>query len=244
MADVFSLVASQLALDYSMPLSSVMDKENHYTLYTPMEGRRRFEDNPDFFLKLAVFNGKVIATGKEEAIDGIKEIIGERKGEWILDGKSLERIISFLSIHNKHINILHPFFVKSEKTNNDYSTLSYRIIEKEEILGFKDMDEFSEAFAFDENAPDEVGVAIMENGEIAAMAGASSDSPMMWQIGVNTKPQFRGKGYGTKAVDILSNIVLERGIIPYYGTSFSHISSMRVALSASFLPMWTELISN
>lgn len=80
MADVFSLVASQLALDYSMPLSSVMDKENHYYLYTPMEGRRRFEDNPDFFLKLAVFNGKVIATGKEEAIDGIKEIIGERKG--------------------------------------------------------------------------------------------------------------------------------------------------------------------
>ena len=100
MADVFSLVASQLALDYSMPLSSVMDKENHYSLYTPMEGRRRFEDNPDFFLKLAVFNGKVIATGKEEAIEGIKEIIGERKGEWILDGKSLERIISFLSIHN------------------------------------------------------------------------------------------------------------------------------------------------
>ena len=244
MADVFSLVASQLALDYSMPLSSVMDKENHYSLYTPMEGRRRFEDNPDFFLKLAVFNGKVIATGKEEAIDGIKEIIGERKGEWILDGKSLERIISFLSIHNKHINILHPFFVKSEKTNNDYSTLSYRIIEKEEIERYRDDDAFSEAFAFDENAPDEIGVAIMENGEIVSISGASSDSPLMWQIGVNTKPEYRGKGYGKMAVDILSDIVLDIGHLPFYGTSFSHISSMNVALSSSFRPMWSELISD
>ena len=244
MDKAFSTVATQLSFDYNMPLSFLLDNENHFSIYKPQEGRRRFEDNPDVFLKMAVFNGKVVATGKEEGIEAIKEIVGERKGDWIFDGGTLSRIIMMLSSHNRRLEMIHPFFVKEKKSNKERENLLYRIIEKEEILGFKDMDEFSEAFAFDENAPDEVGVAIMENGEIAAMAGASSDSPRMWQIGVNTKPQFRGKGYGTKAVDILSNIVLERGIIPYYGTSFSHISSMRVAFSSSFQPMWTELISN
>ena len=64
MDDIFSLVASQLALDYSMPTSFLLDKENHFSLYTPQEGRRAFEDNPDLFLKMAVFNGKIVATGK------------------------------------------------------------------------------------------------------------------------------------------------------------------------------------
>ena len=103
---------------------------------------------------------------------------------------------------------------------------------------------FSEAFAFDENAPDEIGVAIMEEGEIVSIAGASSDSPLIWQVGVNTKPKYRGKGYGKIAVDILSDIVIDRGHLPFYGTAFSHISSMNVALSSFFRPMWIELTTN
>ena len=140
--------------------------------------------------------------------------------------------------------MIHPFFVKEKKSNKERENLLYRIIEKEEIERYRDDDAFSEAFAFDENAPDEIGVAIMENGEIVSISGASSDSPLMWQIGVNTKPEYRGKGYGEMAVDILSDIVLDIGHLPFYGTSFSHISSMNVALSSSFRPMWSELISD
>ena len=85
---------------------------------------------------------------------------------------------------------------------------------------------------------------IIENGVVVSVSGASADSPLMWQIGINTKREFSGKGYGKAAVDILSDIVLDRGKIPYYGTAFSHLSSMRIALASSFRPMWTELISN
>ena len=244
MDKAFFTVATQLSLDYNMPLSFLLDNENHFSIYSPLEGRRRFEDNPDVFLKMAVFNGKVVATGKEEGIEAIKEIVGERKGDWIFDGGTLSRIIMMLSSHNRRLEMIHPFFVKEKKSNKERENLLYRIIEKEEIERYRDDDAFSEAFAFDENAPDEIGVAIMENGEIVSISGASSDSPLMWQIGVNTKPEYRGKGYGKMAVDILSDIVLDIGHLPFYGTSFSHISSMNVALSSSFRPMWSELISD
>ena len=240
----FSTVVAQLSFDYNMPLSCLLDNENHFSIYVPQEGRRRFDDNPDIFLKMAVFNGKIVATGKEEAIEAIKGIIGKRKGDWIFDDGSLSKIIMMLSTYNRRLEMIHPFFVKSHKSFVDKGDLSYRIIEKDEIEKYRDNDDFSEAFAFDENAPDEIGVAIMEKGEIVSMAGASSDSMLMWQIGVNTKPKYRGKGYGKMAVDILSDRVIDRGHLPFYGTSFSHIASMNVALSSSFRPMWTELISD
>ena len=244
MDDIFSLVASQLALDYSMPTSFLLDKENHFSLYTPQEGRRAFEDNPDLFLKMAVFNGKIVATGKAEAIEGIKEIVGKRRGDWIFDCGSLERILNFLKEKERRVELLHPFLVKGKKSNNQYEGINYRVLEKEDIAFYKDNDDFSEAFAFDPNAPDEVGVEIIENGVVVSVSGASADSPLMWQIGINTKSEFSGKGYGKAAVDILSDIVLDRGKIPYYGTAFSHLSSMGIALASSFRPLWTELISN
>ena len=243
MDNTFNTVAAQLALDYNMPLSFLLDNENHFSIYVPKEGRRLFGDNPDLFLKIAVFNGKVVATGKEEAVEAIKEMVGKRKGDWIFDGFFLSKIILFLSEYGREVEMIHPFFVKSKKSNKETENISFRIIEKEEIEQYRD-DDFSEAFAFDDDAPDEIGVAIMEKGEIVSVAGASSDSPLMWQLGVDTKLEHRGKGYGTSAVEILSDIVLDKGHIPFYGTAFSHISSLNVALSSSFRPMWIELVTN
>ena len=38
--------------------------------------------------------------------------------------------------------------------------------------------------------------------------------------------------------------ILKREILPYYGTSMSHIASQRVALGAGFLPAWAELATS
>ena len=243
MDDYTFIVAKQLSLDYAMPLSHLLDDENHFSIYKKREGRRVFEEDDDIFLKIAVFNSKVIATGKKEAVEGVKGIIGERKGEWIFDDGNLSRISCFLSENGRKIKMLHPFFVKSGKTEVDSKGMEYKIIGKDEILSYKGNSDYGEAFAFDENAPDEIGVIILKDGKEAAAAGASSDSPLLWQIGVNTKDGYRNKGYGKTAVEILSNLVLDTGHLPFYGTAFSHISSLRLAISTSFKPMWIELLS-
>ena len=66
-----------------------------------------------------------------------------------------------LSSHDRKLEMIHPFFVKTHKSYEDKGDLSYRIIEKDEIEKYRDNNDFSEAFAFDENAPDEIGVAII-----------------------------------------------------------------------------------
>ena len=73
------------------------------------------------------------------------------------------------------------------------------------------------------------------------MAGASRDSARMRQIGVDVRPDMRGKGLGAMVVSLLRNEIERRGFLPFYGTSMSHVASQRTALRAGFAPVWTEL---
>jgi hypothetical protein len=57
--------------------------------------------------------------------------------------------------------------------------------EKEELFQFKADNRFREAILFDENTPDMIAVCAVENGQILGMAGATSNTETMWQIGVN-----------------------------------------------------------
>lgn len=94
---------------------------------------------------------------------------------------------------------------------------------------------------FEDVPKDEIGIAAYQDGEILGMAGATSDSPLMWQIGINVLPKARGMDIGSLLVGLLKNELIDMGILPFYGTSMSHIASQKVALRAGFSPAWAEL---
>ena len=88
-----------------------------------------------------------------------------------------------------------------------------------------------------------LAVAAFDGDGIIGMAGASSDSQTMWQIGIDILPKYRGKGIGTNLVTLLKNEILNRGKIPFYGTVESHFHSQNIAISSGFFPAWAELYS-
>ena len=113
---------------------------------------------------------------------------------------------------------------------------------KEEIKQFKDDNRFDEAFAFDNNFPDVLAVAKLDDyGNILGIAGASKDSDIMWQIGVNVLEGAEGQGIAKNVVKALKNEILRRGKVPFYGTVESHIISQKVALASGFYPAFAEV---
>ena len=53
-----------------------------------------------------------------------------------------------------------------------------------------------------------------------------------------------GIGYGLYKRKIISAAdILQKGIVPYYGTSFSNLASQHVAAKAGFEVSWVELIT-
>ena len=121
-----------------------------------------------------------------------------------------------------------------------------RLLEAEELAERKSRGEFGggafrHAVCGSQLMPDVLAAAAFLNGRIVGIAGATQDCAVMWQIGVDVEPGQRGRGISAVLVRLLKNEILKRGKIPFYATSQSHILSMDTAVSAGFLPAWSEI---
>lgn len=237
-------LCKQLAIDYCCTMEQVQDEQNHFKVYLPQEGRRRFQEEQECFLKIVSVNDKLLFTGKEEIIKWCEAQFKEDSGAWFMEAGTMAYLNREIGKYGYRIGQAHPFYIATQKTKVDtgeYEIVSYR---GREIDQFRDDPRFDEAFAFCEDAPDEIGIAACRDGQILGMAGASSDSPYLWQIGINVMPEARGKNIGSMLVALVKNEVLDMGKLPYYGTAMSHIASQKVAIKAGFLPAWSELVTS
>jgi predicted GNAT family acetyltransferase len=88
---------------------------------------------------------------------------------------------------------------------------------------------------------DVIAVAGYKNNEIIGVAGADNDSDTMWQVGIDVIPDNRNQGIATVLVKIITNEILKMGIVPFYGTAWSNIVSIKTAISSGYRPAWVEL---
>lgn len=247
------ILIQQIAIDYCCSIDDVMDGKNHFTLYQELSDKRSFQEADKCFLKICVINGKVLFSGQKNIIEWCKEQYESYGGEWFFEAKNMHKLNERLMEDGYQIDSVHPFFIPiqqdeisnfghadAELCNSDYEIKWYN---EEEILQFKGDDRFDEAFIFCEGAPDVLGVAAIKDGEILGMAGASRDSKVMWQIGINVDKKCSGSGIAKMLVTLIKNEILKRGILPFYGTSMSHLASERVALASGFTPAWVELFT-
>lgn len=234
------ILVKQLAVDFCTDEKSVLSKENIFTEYKRLEGRRIFQEG-ECYLKVASVNGKILASGKKDIIDWVRDKYKDGNGAWFMDMECLHELEAGLSKFGCQIGQAHPFYIATEKSEVDTQGYEIRVFTGKELEQFRGDERFGEAFLFDAAPKDEIGVGAYKDGMILGMAGATSDSDMMWQIGINVMQEAGGIGIGTMLVAIIKNEILNRGKLPFYGTSMSHIASQRVALGAGFVPAWSEL---
>ena len=229
------------------------DSKNHFTLYIPQEGRRRFQEQAVCRLKIAVIHGKLLVTGSEEIVAECRKRYADVTGEWFFDIKRLRELEELLAPFGLRIAQVHPFFLPESggisssglpssllSAARNFDLIRY---DQDAILQFRGDGRFDEAFAFDPDAPDVLGIVAVRDGGLLGMAGASADSPLFWQIGINVSPHAREMHVGSTLVRLLAQDILAHGAIPYYGTSMSHIASQLVAHRAGFAVAWAELIT-
>lgn len=233
----------QLAIDYCCPVSNLKDDKNCFTEYKKLEGRRQFEEVDDCILKVIAVNGKLVFTGKKQVIDVCRQKFHDKSGSWFMDVSNFRELDVLLAEEGYQIKTAHPFFVPRDNNVCKLNGIEVKKYNQEEILPFKGDDRFNEAFCFDENSPDVLAVAAIIDNKIVGMAGASADSPYFWQIGVNVNKAYEGQHIASGLVSILKCDILEKGIVPYYGTSFSNLASQHVAAKAGFEVAWVELIT-
>ncbi len=114
---------------------------------------------------------------------------------------------------------------------------------KEEIEQFYGDERFPNAICTEylPHRPDRIVVCAYDGETIMGMAGCSEDAHGWQQIGIDVMPGYRSQGVGTYLVTLLKNKILEKGEIPFYGTSVSNYHSWNIALNCGFRPAWVEI---
>lgn len=232
----------QLAKDMCCQVAEVKNSENRFITANEHIEARRWQASP---VRIICLNDKVmIRSTCDELTQELRAIYQDCQGEWFTEFANLQKLTALLAKYQFEITACAPYFfadqvTKSQKKQTD--TLVW--YEEHELFQFKEDERFSEALAFRKDCPDKVAVVIEKDQQILGMASASADSSLMWQIGIDVLPEFRGQGIARVLVNELKNKLIQRQIVPYYGTEFSHIHSLNVAISAGFCFGWTEIMT-
>jgi GNAT superfamily N-acetyltransferase len=78
-------------------------------------------------------------------------------------------------------------------------------------------------------------------GNLAGIAAVCEESDTLWQVGVDTLPEYRKRGVGKRTVGAVTRYILDKGIIPYYSTLESNPESRALAESLGYKTAWIEM---
>lgn len=79
-------------------------------------------------------------------------------------------------------------------------------------------------------------IAVVEDGRVVSVCRSVRITPAAHEAGVETLPEFRGKGYARDVVAGWVHAVRSLGSIPLYSTSWENTASQAVARKLQVVP--------
>lgn len=225
---ILEIVRHQLALDMNCNEQDFLSDGILFCEAKLNEGRRMFERQRPH-LEIATMGKGIVVSGDLDILIKIRPI---------LEDKSRDDLFSAPFLYGHSIYYVPD--CKSIKKFQCPEGFTFHIIEGKEIHNLYEFPGFYNAIQYDINhpRPDALAVYAMKGNEIAGISSASIDSKTMWQIGIDVLPQFRNVGLASFLVSSLAVMIMDRGILPYYGTASSNIPSQSVAYCSGFMPAW------
>lgn len=236
------ILEKQLAVDYNCSLEDVRGKVNVISVLKE-DANKRVIGEETTMLQIAGYGEKLLIAAHESLMDWCREELGNANAVWFTEPQNICRLNEKMKEFGQCVADLHHYYIPGNEMVHMEERFAASWYKGEEILQFKNDLRFGEALLFDEDTPDMVAVCAMEEDTILGMAGATADTKLMWQIGVNVTKEGQGKGVGTYVTTLLKDKVIEQGKVPFYGTVESHIKSQRVAIQSGFLPVFWELFT-
>lgn len=237
--------AEQLALDYGCYKRDFLSEENIVVPNIPKNGCRRIFLKPPLF-RMATMGKNAVISADRSLIPFFEELITKYSGAELFSGRVQYLIGSELAELRHCIGDTHIYYLPQiPYSYNQRSSFDMRVFEEKDIELLHKHTEFKNALMYEENCGrrDVLAVCAFNGNNIVAAAGASYDSKLFRQIGIDVKKEFRELGIGSECIRKLTYEVISHGAIPYYGTWSGNIASQNTAMSAGYRPVWTEMFS-
>lgn len=245
----FKTAIEQLALEYGASPEAFMTEGFTLTLPVRPEGIRVYSHDMPFF-GMASTGNSVVAMADERLHGFLRQL--EQ------DARDHHRLFEYINLHKIDEKLRdYGYFIRG--TVNCYlpgqladipvdGRFSLKWFEDREALSrFYPNEHFPMSLShdYDPDRPDVIALAAYdnENDEIAAMAGASADTSVMWQVGIDVMPKYRSRGLGAALVSIISRRIMDMGKLPFYCTAVANVHSQSIAVKCGYIPAWVETIT-
>lgn len=192
------------------------------------------ESNENFF-EFYTFGKNAVMRVNKSIIDWCGKNLSNIKFDRILENESLYKM---LLEHDKFsiwdgVRYLYLYDNVIEKPKG----FTYKLYNKAELDIIPKADSYRQALSFD--GTDVIAFVAYKDDTIVSIAGADDRMGDIWQIGIDTLPEYRQRGLAVYLVKTLSDEIVRRGKLPFYTTWSSNIASTNVALNSGYRPVWT-----
>lgn len=246
--ELLNMAKTQLAIDLNCRSEDFNMKENTITFVRDNPGRRYYTEEPFSFYMASFGKGNVIAVEQGMQSEFIS-FFGDKNRKDLFEERYLMEINKKLQKYQLVLCLTtHGFLPDSEKTITfNKKPVKSRWFEDGEILElYTEKEWFPNALMY-KSIPqrrDVLAIAAYNSvGEKIGLAGASADTEIMWQIGVDVKPEYQNQGIGKFLVTQLKNEIIRREAVPFYSTSTGNLISRNLAIQCGFFPAWVEISS-
>ncbi|CAN5655801.1 hypothetical protein BH09CHL1_BH09CHL1_28390 [soil metagenome] len=244
-AGVMAAAHRTLMAELNTTLPQLLADEVSINLAVELPGRRRFPYVDPAFTIASFGVGAVVVTSVER-MSAVERMVSGRSRDELFSIPVMAEIQTFLAAHGQSlagpslVNICSRDRFLPAPVPED---VVVELLVGAEIQALYEYPGFERAHSYGESPerPDELAVVAQRDGEIIGIAGASSDSDELWQIGIDIVATERCNGLGRGIVSRLTEAIFDAGVVPYYATWLANIGSRNLAQSLGFWPVWTEI---
>lgn len=235
------IIENQFSYEFNVSKEKIRNKEN---IFSSRESDENFRFWANSIGNILIYNEKILVRLENElALSKIKNEFSKVSGSWFFEEENIKYLEKVLN--EQHLTIINraPFFIPKVKMNYQKEE-NFKIYTQKEIRKISNIEDMDFIFSFEEGLyEDKIGLGYFDGEKLIAMAGANEMSPVMWEIGImKFSNEKKYRGIGQKLLQNITALIQEKNILPVYGTQFSHIKSINLAIRAGYELGWVELM--
>lgn len=247
-SDIIQTALKQLAIDLNCKPEDFLGSQNKVVLNELLVGRRRYFTKPRF-CHMACFGNAAIAAVDESIQDFVSRFMERyQTGYDLFNMPQLSLIDDELNKFGKCIGRIQEYFLPDITAKLDLRTeFEIKVLSEDDIPIFCQNERFENALGLGANQKaerhDMLAVVCYHDKKVIGVAAACNDTDILWQIGIDVVPEYRGLGVASVLTGKMRDEIFARGKIPYYGSAWANIASKRTAIHCGFKPAWVEMQS-
>ena len=197
------------------------------------------------FFKMVGFGRGTVVAADPALVTEVSPIFAREDGIFCFDAPQLCGLNAVLRSYGYQLDEIYDTYLPTEIPHTAFDAPAGVEIAKLDRSAMSGL-EWSAAIENAVSAPDgenkdEFAYAATVQGTVVSIAGVSSNYPRLWSVGVDTLPEYRGRGLATYLISLLSRDVLALGKIPIYSTWYSNIGSRSTCLRCGYRPGCVEI---